>query len=64
MSCHITNVSATGATLEPSDIILCPDKFELTARFEAPRKCEVVWRKGSRVGVRYVDAVAATGKPE
>jgi hypothetical protein len=55
MACHVVSISSSGATLEPSDIFLCPAKFELIARFETPRKCEVIWRKGNRVGVRFIE---------
>jgi hypothetical protein len=54
MSCHIESVSEGGALLRPADIALCPNKFVLKPRFDPPRNCEVVWRKGETLGVRYV----------
>ena len=54
MAGHILNVSDAGALLRPSDIALCPHKFTLKPRFDSPRDCEVVWRSGEMVGVRYV----------
>ena len=54
MGSHILNVSDTGAMLRPADIAVCPEKFALKPRADSPRNCEVVWRKGEILGVRYV----------
>lgn len=54
MGCQILNVSETGALIVPSDIILCPKEFVLKPDVGDARNCEVVWRKGTRVAVRYV----------
>jgi hypothetical protein len=54
MGCHIVDISPSGATLRPIDILRCPTKFLLKPRFEASRECEVVWKKGDLMGVRYV----------
>jgi hypothetical protein len=54
MRCHIEGISEGGALLRPADITSCPDKFTLKPRFDPPRDCEVVWRKGETLGVRYV----------
>jgi hypothetical protein len=51
---HILNVSDTGAMVRPADIFSCPEKFTLKPRFDPPRSCEVVWRRGEMLGVRYV----------
>lgn len=51
---QILNISDTGALLRPADIGLCPEKFSLKPRFESARDCEVVWRGGEMLGVRYV----------
>jgi|HubBroStandDraft_6_1064221.scaffolds.fasta_scaffold224067_2 hypothetical protein len=51
---HILNLSDTGALVRPVDLVLCPEKFVLKPRFEAPHECEVMWRKGEMLGVRYV----------
>ena len=53
MGCHIVSISPNGATLRPADVLSCPEKFTLIARFEEPRQCEVVWRKGDALGVRF-----------
>ena len=54
ISGQILNFSDTGALVRPADVFLCPEKFALKPRFEAPRDCEVMWRKGDTLGVRYV----------
>jgi hypothetical protein len=54
MGAQILNTSDSGALLKPADITVCPAKFALKPRFESPRDCEVMWRKGETLGVRYV----------
>jgi hypothetical protein len=50
---QILNVSDAGALVKPVDLASCPEKFVLKTRFESPRECEVIWRKGETLGVRY-----------
>ncbi|HJU19659.1 MAG TPA: hypothetical protein VJ770_24665 [Stellaceae bacterium] len=54
MTCHVLDTSETGALLMPSDVLLCPDQFVLKPLSGPARDCEVVWRKGTRIGVRYL----------
>jgi len=54
MGCHILDISETGALLKPSDIFLCPSEFVLKPDIGSPHDCEIVWRKGEMVGVRFV----------
>lgn len=54
MSCRILDVSETGALVQPSDMVLCPNRFLLKPLSGEPQYCEVVWRKGDRIGVRYI----------
>ena len=54
MAGHILNVSDTGAMLRPAHIAVCSEKFSLKPPADSPQKCEVVWRKGEILGVRYV----------
>jgi hypothetical protein len=51
--CHPEHVR-TGAQLMPQDAIECPGEFVLKPQIGKERDCEVVWRKGELVGVRYV----------
>jgi hypothetical protein len=55
MSCQILDISKTGALLRPLELTLCPNKFLLRPRFDPPRQCEIVWRKGELLGVRFVE---------
>jgi hypothetical protein len=54
MGAQILNTSDTGALLKPADPVGCPAKFALKPRFESARDCEVMWRRGEILGVRYV----------
>jgi hypothetical protein len=54
MRCQILNISEVGAQLMPSDILLCPSESVLKPEVGDRRNCEVVWRKGTSVGVRFV----------
>jgi hypothetical protein len=54
MGCRILNTSDAGALLMPADVILCPNEFVLKPLVGPPRACEVVWRKGAMLGVRYL----------
>jgi hypothetical protein len=54
MTCQVLDISETGALLRPLELALCPNKFVLRPRFDPPRECEVIWRKGEVLGVRFV----------
>jgi hypothetical protein len=53
IACHILDMSETGALLMPLDVTSCPAEFVLRPRAGAPHNCEVVWRTGTKIGVRY-----------
>ena len=53
IGCHILDVSETGAMLMPLDVLSCPTEFVLKPRIGGERNCEVVWRSGTKIGVRY-----------
>ena len=54
MGCLILNTSDAGAVVRPADITLCPKEFVLKPPIGPSRDCEVVWRKGEDLGVRYL----------
>lgn len=54
MGCLVLDISEAGALLQPDDIILCPKTFTLQPRLGIERRCEMVWRKGGKMGVRFV----------
>src|SRR5438132_9520625 len=56
MSCQIVEVSDTGAKLIPNDPFNCPSEFVLMPLVGEPHQCEVRWRRGTKVGVRYLSA--------
>lgn len=54
MTCGVRDFSASGARLLVQGSMTAPDTFELMIELdglEAP--CEVVWRRGQEVGVRF-----------
>jgi hypothetical protein len=52
--CVIRNLSATGAALDVGAQSLLPDSFTLiVVRQKKSYYCNIVWRKGSRVGVSF-----------
>jgi hypothetical protein len=53
IGCHIVDISDTGAKLAPVDVFSCPGEFLLKLPLGEPRECEVMWRRGDRVGVRF-----------
>jgi hypothetical protein len=54
MTCHILDTSETGARIMPADVLHCPDQFVLRPLFGPERKCEIIWRRGTKIGIRYV----------
>ena len=54
LGCNILNVSESGALLMPADILLCPSTFVLKPQDGPSHQCEVVWRKGELIGVRFL----------
>src|SRR5437016_6321704 len=60
MGCQILDLSDTGAKLIPADTILCPREFVLKPQIGESRHCEVMWRRGAKIGVRYVIQHPAT----
>jgi hypothetical protein len=53
--CRMVNVSATGANLLPRTSKDVPDSFVvlLAKNAKVRRKCEVVWRLGKSIGIRF-----------
>jgi hypothetical protein len=54
MGCQVLNTSDSGALLMPADVVICPNEFVLKPQIGPARDCEVVWRKGMTLGVRYL----------
>jgi hypothetical protein len=54
IGCQILSESESGAMLMPVDVMSCPAEFLLKPRYGGERTCEVVWRTGTKIGVRYL----------
>lgn len=54
MRCVIADISASGARLTVDDVRLVPDEFVLALSTELMRKCRVMWRRKTQVGVKFV----------
>jgi PilZ domain len=54
--CVVQNMSATGARITVEDPNALPARLRLAFARDARtgRKCEVVWRRGKTVGIRFV----------
>ncbi len=54
IDCVIRNMSETGAALEVENDYGIPDKFTLLIKPERiKRNCDVAWRSGKKIGVRF-----------
>ena len=58
--CLITNISRDGARLF-SEGAAIPEQFDLTINESLARRCQVVWRLGGEIGVKFVDAPLPIG---
>ena len=54
LGCQILDTSEEGALLRVPDFMTCPDSFVLKPKYDPPHDCEVVWRHGEVLGVRYL----------
>lgn len=54
IKCQVLELSEGGARLVPADPLLCPNEFVLKPDIGESRECEIVWRKGTKVGVSYI----------
>ena len=54
--CVVQNMSATGARITVEDPNALPARLRLAFARDARtgRKCEVVWRRGKTVGIKFV----------
>jgi hypothetical protein len=52
--CMITDISRDGARLF-SEAAAIPDEFDLTISDDLARRCQVIWRLGGEIGVKFVD---------
>jgi DNA-binding response OmpR family regulator len=55
LDCTVLNLSEGGAAILPTDITNIPDCFTLRIRFGPTHECEVRWRRGNKLGVRFLN---------
>jgi len=53
MNCLVTDWAVGGARLCPHDPDSCPNLFTLITRDGREHTCQVVWRRGGEVGVKF-----------
>jgi PilZ domain len=54
MTCMVRDISHTGAMIEARDLAIIPDQFSMRIEMEsAERRCAVVWRKPTRIGIEF-----------
>lgn len=55
--CTVRDISETGARLLAEGTVNVPDTFELIVDLDGTEaNCEVVWRKGKEIGVKFIGA--------
>jgi len=52
--CTMSDISRRGARLTVDDVDSVPDRFVVEIRNDLRQWCEVVWRRGTQVGVKYI----------
>jgi hypothetical protein len=63
LECVVRNMSATGAKLQVSEAVTVPAEFDLVLSHNDQRRASLRWRSGDEVGVEFVSAGAAAGRP-
>lgn len=58
--CLITDISKHGARLFSEDTQI-PNEFDLTISDELARRCQVIWRLGGEIGVKFMDGTVPIG---
>lgn len=54
-ACVVLDISSEGAKIVLADSSALPDRFELAfAASGPPRSCELIWRRGKVVGLKFV----------
>jgi len=56
MDCLVLSLSDDGAALQPQDTLNIPDNFVLKIKDGTVHQCQVCWRHGNKLGVRFVAA--------
>jgi hypothetical protein len=59
--CLITNISCEGAR-RFSEGAEVPDQFDLVIADDLARRCQVMWRLGGEIGVKFMDGSVPIGR--
>ena len=62
IDCTVRNISDTGAGLELPCFVEVPENATLVIPGGPKRECEVMWTSNSKLGVRFVDQSAVSGR--
>jgi hypothetical protein len=64
VECAVRNVSEAGACLELATPTALPDDFALFIKTaKMMRSCQVIWRDGRRIGIRFENQSTEVDKP-
>jgi DNA-binding response OmpR family regulator len=55
LDCLVLNISDGGAALQPADFVELPETFLLKLEHGPTHRCEVCWRHGNKMGVRFLN---------
>lgn len=58
IECTVRNLSESGAQLKVESLIGIPDEFVLKLKEGAPARAKVAWKRGTTVGIRFLDPIA------
>ena len=63
--CVVADISDSGARLDVENSKTVPDQFVLllSASGKAKRKCRLVWREGTQIGVEFEKSLTRADKP-
>jgi hypothetical protein len=51
--CEIMDISNSGAKIVPDGSLIVPARFELALAHGSRKGCEVIWRRGRMLGVKF-----------
>ena len=63
MRCFVSDLSCSGAKLRPAEAEVLPDEFKLQLAHDVSLGCEVVYRNGDVLGVRFQEPVPKRLRP-
>ena len=52
--CTVMDISKKGAKIVPDGLSAVPDRFDLVLGDQKRQACEVIWRRGRMLGIKFV----------